>query len=85
MYGNTIVIFSELIDGKLHLKEQHDYYHQIQGQLHITNKNCCDLVVWTAKDFVIYRIQKSKEWSANIAALIDFYFNKFIPALDNTL
>lgn len=34
--------FLETADGYLHLKEDSDYYNQIQGQLYITKKKCCD-------------------------------------------
>lgn len=32
-------------DNSLHLRTQHDYWHQIQGQLYLTGTQCCDLVV----------------------------------------
>lgn len=35
------------------MKTSHPYYHQIQGQLHICNKTCCDLIVWTTVDCVV--------------------------------
>lgn len=35
-------------NGK-HLKVSHAYYHQIQGQLHITNKKFCFFCIWTPK------------------------------------
>ncbi|KAG5862731.1 hypothetical protein JTB14_035589 [Gonioctena quinquepunctata] len=28
----------------------HDYYHQIQGQLHLTKRDVCYLVVWTPNE-----------------------------------
>jgi hypothetical protein len=30
--------------------KNHDYHYQIQGQLHISNKNDCYLTVWTCKE-----------------------------------
>jgi len=39
--------FLQHIDGKFHLKKNHDYYHQIQGQFHVTRRLWCDFVVWT--------------------------------------
>ncbi|XP_060564386.1 uncharacterized protein LOC132723641 [Ruditapes philippinarum] len=68
-------------DGRIRLKETHDYWHQIQGQLHITGALCCDLAVWTTKDLQIVRIVKDKLWATNISIMVDFYFNKFIPSL----
>ena len=43
----TSNFFLKYVDGKLHLKKSHDYYYQIQGQLHVTCRSWCDLVVWT--------------------------------------
>lgn len=74
--------FLETADGYLHLKEDSDYYHQIQGQLYITKKKCCDLIVWTPTDLAIIRMVKDINWSANIEKLINFYFEKFIPEVN---
>ena len=43
----TSNFFLKYVDGKFHLKKSHDYYYQIQGQLHVTCRSWCDLVVWT--------------------------------------
>ena len=67
----------------MRLKEDHDYYHQIQGQLHCTNCNAADLIVWTTKDSVIIRIMRDPKWITNIEKLIEFYFSQFIPYLQN--
>jgi len=40
------------IDGKLKLKTSHDYYYQIQGQLHITERKNFYFVVWTPKGII---------------------------------
>lgn len=73
--------YLEYREGFFYLKSNHPYFHQIQGQLHLCNKNCCDLIVWTTKDCKIIRITKDSEWTKNIAQLIEFYFNTFIPEL----
>ena len=67
--------------GGLRLKECHNYWHQIQGQLHLTDTQCCDLIVWTQKDMQIIRIVKDDSWAVNIPLMIDFYFKKFLPTL----
>lgn len=74
-------LISDVKGDSLCMKTSHPYYHQIQGQLHICNKTCCDLIVWTTVDCVVIRIVKDPEWTVNIANLVDFYFNTFIPAL----
>ena len=63
------------------LKTTHSYYDQIQGQLHIMNKACCDLVVWTPLDIAIVRIPSDISWKANISKLLDFYFNVYLQKL----
>ncbi|KAJ8317946.1 hypothetical protein KUTeg_003037 [Tegillarca granosa] len=54
-------------DGRMTLKETHDYWHQIQGQLFLTGTQCCDFVLWTPKDLQIVRIVKDMSWSPNIS------------------
>lgn len=63
------------------LKEDHPYYDQVQGQLHILNKSACDFVVWTTKDIAIIRILQDSTWTPNLDKLIDFYFNNMLPVL----
>ncbi|XP_046557352.1 LOW QUALITY PROTEIN: uncharacterized protein LOC124266603 [Haliotis rubra] len=36
-------------DGRITLPNDHEYYHQIQGQLYIMGKTCCDLLIWTSR------------------------------------
>jgi hypothetical protein len=67
----------------LHLKQDHPYWHQIQGQLHITELAVCDLVVWTNIDMQIIRVQKDMTWSTNLSRMIAFYFDKFLPLIGN--
>ncbi|XP_061164340.1 uncharacterized protein LOC133205416 [Saccostrea echinata] len=61
------------------LRENHQYYDQVQGQLYITGKSLCDFMVWTPKDCAIVRINKDVNWGINISVLTDFYFCKFLP------
>ncbi|XP_062592758.1 uncharacterized protein LOC134254222 [Saccostrea cucullata] len=63
------------------LRENHQYYDQVQGQLQITGKSLCDFMVWTPKDCAIVRINKDINWEINISVLTDFYFCKFLPYL----
>lgn len=65
-------------DGCVRLKPDHDYYHQVQGQLHICEKSACDLLVWTPKDYVVIRIQRDTDWLPNLDHLLNFYFQRFI-------
>ncbi|XP_046559284.1 uncharacterized protein LOC124268353 [Haliotis rubra] len=68
-------------DACLHLSESHEYYHQIQGQLYILGKDCCDLLVWTPIDMVVIRIAKDPSWAPNMIILIDFFHNQFLKSI----
>lgn len=49
--------------------KNHIYWHQIQGQLYITKRNMCYLVVWTLKQALILQITKDEEWEGNTQLL----------------
>lgn len=34
----------------------HNYFHQVQGNLYATGRKWCDMVIWTQKDMLINRI-----------------------------
>lgn len=70
------IVFYE--NNEIVLNENHNYYHQIQGALHITNKDMCYLVVWIPNDILIVRISKDEEWKENIDILKSFYLKHFL-------
>lgn len=62
-------------DENLILKQDHVYWHQVQGQMFLTKRQqFCYFVVWTTKDAVILTIKRDVSWAANIDVLTDFYF-----------
>ena len=57
------------------LRQNHDYYIQVQGQLLVTGAPFCDFVVYTKKDIHIQRIVPNQEFIQNVLnKLSDFYF-----------
>jgi len=58
----------------------HAYFTQIQGQLVISGRQYCDLVVWTTVGITTERVLPSANFSEKlITRLIDFYVNNMIP------
>lgn len=47
------------------VNKQHHYWDQIQGQLYLTNRKYCYLVIWTPMQSVIIEVEKDKEWKNN--------------------
>ncbi|XP_061169341.1 uncharacterized protein LOC133178631 [Saccostrea echinata] len=68
-------------EGVLHLRENHDYWHQVQGQLYLTGTTCCDFVVWTPVSMEVIRILRDEFWEIHLKNMIEFYFNVFLPSL----
>lgn len=63
------------------VNESHEYFHQIQGRLYLSNKKGCYLVVWTPKEIAIVPVKKSADWAKNVKEMENFYFDKFVPYL----
>lgn len=74
---NYILYLNE--DNCCVINKSHEYYHQIQGTLHICNCDICYLVIWTAKTTVIFPVPKDVLWAENIGILLNFYHNKLVP------
>lgn len=65
-------------EGNVTINKNHAYYWQIQGQLYITKRNVCHLVVWTPKELFIVEVEK-EDFQENILILQQFYLNEYIP------
>lgn len=76
---NYIVYFND--DGDLFVNSEHNYYHQMQGILHILNLSICYLIIWTTKGCIIATIKKESSWATNLIVLEQFYVNQYIPKL----
>lgn len=72
------ILFYE--NSALVVNKTHAFYHQIQGQLYMTNRKSCLLVLYTTKDEpIVQEIMKDIDWEKNLTVLTHFYFNQYIP------
>ena len=72
--------YAEILDGKLHLKRNHVYYHQVQLQLYVGLDlyKWCDFCIYTTKGIMVERISLDPDWcDANISQL-ESYFNTHV-------
>ena len=73
-------------NGNLKLKENHQYYMQIQGQMAIGERMWCDFVVYTQKGCSIQRIYFNETfWSHLLSKLTTFYDNCVVPEIVSPL
>ncbi|KAI5631791.1 yqaJ-like viral recombinase domain-containing protein [Phthorimaea operculella] len=67
------------------VNEQHHWYYQIQGQLHITQKDVCMLGIWFGETvpMKVYLIQRDdKFWKTKMETkLVKFYYDCMLPEL----
>jgi len=67
-------------NGELTIKEEHDYYYQIQMQMAITNKKYCYLVGWCKKDFAFARVPFNESfWKDNSEVAKTFFYDVILP------
>lgn len=79
--------YLEMIEGKLNLKKSHRYYDQIQGQLFITNRVKCILLIYTFVDMKMLYIPIDKEYCqySLVPTLTTFYFKHYLPFIAHKL
>lgn len=64
------------------LKTSHEYYYQIQGQLHCTRRKYCIFVIWTLCDMEMTAILRDdKLWDAKVNKLTEFYLHCLLPEI----
>ena len=67
-------------DGNLCLKENHDYFFQIMGQLGLSGSPWCDFFVYTNNDFHCERIYFDQpKFNTMLEKLDTFFFNYYLP------
>ena len=69
-------------DGELQLSHSHEYYHQIQGQLAVCEKEYCDFICWTPHGMHTERILQEASYLSEAMPHLDAFFLKaFLPLL----
>ncbi|CAG9773568.1 unnamed protein product [Ceutorhynchus assimilis] len=74
-----IIYYNE--NGEMCLNTEHNYYHQIQGNLSILKRQKCYLVVWTPKEAIVVMVEYDPAWEIHIGILENFYFTQYFPKL----
>ena len=73
----TSVPYMEQDGENLKLKEGHDYYYQVQGQLLCTNCSYCDFVVYTFIDFKICRVFRDDAFIGEMISKLQWFFDNY--------
>ena len=69
----------------MHLKQNHNYYYQIQGCMATLHVNWCDFIIFTNKDLHVERIKfESELWDKQmLPELSSFYFKYLSSSFSN--
>ena len=77
-------LYLKYVDGRFELNLCNatglQYYHQVQGNLHLTGRAVCYFIVWTPAETHIFNIKRDAAWAENIPLLENFYKSHFLPA-----
>ena len=72
----------KLNGDKIQLKQNHNYFYQVQAQMALTNTQWCDFVFWTLSDVHIERINFNEQfWQECLVKVITFYQKFVLPEL----
>ena len=67
------------INGHTLLKQTHNYYYQIQGQLAITQLPWCDFVVWTPHGTSVERIEWDITlWQQKVFPKLKIFYHEYL-------
>ena len=67
------------IDGQPLLKKTHNYYHQVQGQLAITQLPWCDFFVWTPHGTYVQRVERDDNlWQHKILPKLKMFYHEYL-------
>jgi hypothetical protein len=74
--------FCMFVEGQGYaLKKTHAYWHQVEGQLHLTDRDLSYFVVWTTKEALVIPIPKDPAWGPILVVLEEFYRQHILPVL----
>ena len=68
-------------EGVFRLVKTHKCYDQIQGNIYMSKRKWCDLVIWSNKLFYVIRVERETSWGLNIGLLQHFYLDRVLPTL----
>ncbi|XP_063913036.1 uncharacterized protein LOC135129717 [Zophobas morio] len=54
--------FATFVNGKFHLKRNDNFYYQVQGQLHVTERQYCFFILWTPKGLLFEKIFRDEQF-----------------------
>ena len=65
-------------DNTIHLKESHNYYYQIMGQLAVTKCRYCFFIVYTTKELFVQKIEfDPKFFNEKMLPKLELFFNSY--------
>ena len=64
--------------NKTSLKNSHPYMQQIQHQMFVTGRLCCDFEVFLVKESVTIRITKDLDYESDVVPKLSYFYDEVI-------
>jgi putative phage-type endonuclease len=63
------------------IEDRKDYWHQIQMQLHVTDRQWCDFFQWTPHGHNCVRVDRQESWLDDNLEVIEAFFKRYQSAV----
>ena len=70
--------YLEIRNGKLRLKQNSNYYHQIQGQMGVSGCSYADFFIYTSTGYHLERIEFDKVFWESLMANLDWFWYSYL-------
>ena len=64
--------------GIYFLREEHQYFHQVQLEISVTEVSYCDFMVWTPSEVIVIRIEPNISFMETLTEKCDKFWDSFI-------
>lgn len=65
---------AQFLDSNGMLKQNHNYYYQVQTQMHVTRTKICNFIIFTTKGLHTQVIQYDEDFMNRILPILDFFY-----------
>lgn len=74
--SSSVKYLHETVSG-FELLTDHDYYYQVQGQMMCTDREVCDLIVFTFEDVKVLKFPRNDDFITEMTKQLELFYNSY--------